>query len=113
MSESGGTTIGLTDESKSTIEEVKPYFNEQLDASRFAMALAIEEGLEPGRSKNASTVWNVGSFDPDGEYRDLINALYPEVERPYKTIEYFINEGLTMIEKHIEDEKEFDPEKLI
>jgi hypothetical protein len=113
MSESAGTTIGLTDESKSTIEEIKPYFNQQLDASRFAMALAIEEGLDPGRTQNASTVWNVGSFDPNGEYRDLIKALYPEIERPYKTIEYFINEGFKIIGEHIEEEKEFDPEKLM
>ncbi len=113
MSENGGTTIGLTDESKSTIENLMPYFNEQLDASRFAMALAIEKGVEPGRTKNASTVWNVGSFDPDGEYRDLIMALYPEVERPYKVIEYFINEGFKTIDEHIEEEKEFDPQKLM
>lgn len=113
MSENGGTTIGLTDESKSTIDEVKPYFNEQLDASRFAMALSIERGLEPGRTKNASTVWNVGSFDPNGEYRDLIKALYPEIERPYKSIEYFINEGFKIIDDHIDKQKEFDPQKLM
>jgi hypothetical protein len=113
MSESAGTTIGLTDESKTTVEEVMPYFNEQLDASRFAMALAIEEGLEPGRAKNTNTVWNVGSFDPDGEYRDLIRALYPEIEHPYKAIEYFTNEGFEIIDDHIEEQKEFNPLEII
>ena len=113
MSENRGTTIGLTDESKSTVEDVMPYFNQQLHASRFAMALAIEKGIEPGSTKNASTVWNVGSFDPDGEYRDLIKALYPEVDRPYKAMEYFVNEGFKIIAEHIDEQKEFDPEKLM
>lgn len=113
MSESAGTTIGLTEESRSTVEKVMPYFNEQLDASRFAMALAIEKDVEPGKTKNAGTVWNVGSFDPEGEYRDLVKALYPEVEQPYKTIEYFINEGFGIIDDHLDERKEFDPLVLI
>jgi hypothetical protein len=102
------TTIGLTPENKEVMEEVMPYFNEQRDAAKFVMALAIEEGYEPNKVRNAKTVWNVGSFDPDGEFRDLIKALYRDVNQPYTAIEYFINQGFRILDEHLEQEKDLN-----
>lgn len=107
------TTIGLTPDNKEVMEEVIPYFNEQRDAAKFAMALAIEEGRKPDRAGNVETVWNVGSFDPDGEFRQLIKALYPNVDQPYTAIEYFINEGFRILDSHISENKDLDVLKLI
>jgi hypothetical protein len=107
------TTIGLTSNNKDVIQEIMPYFNEQLDAAKFAMALSIKEGHEPDRTTGTETVWNTGSFDPDGELRDLLTALYPETERPYLAIEYFVNQGLDMLADHLENNKELDIPELV
>lgn len=95
------------------MEEVIPYFNEQIDAAKFAMALAIEEGHDPDRVNHVETVWNTGSFDPDGEIRDLIKALYPDVDQPYLALEYFINQGFRILDNHLEEKKDLDIPHLI
>lgn len=107
------TTLGLTPENREVMDNIIDHFNEQMDAARFAMSLAINSGEEPGEMKNADTVWNVGSFDPDGDIRDLIRALFPEVESPYRAAEYFINTGLQQIDEHLEENKELDVVQLI
>lgn len=106
-------TIGLTPESKNVVESLSDNFDEQLDAARFAMSLAIKSGHEPSTVDNAETVWNVGSFDPDGEIRDLMHALFPEIESPYRTAEYFINRGFSLLETHLEENKGLDVVSLI
>lgn len=106
-------TIGLTQDNKQVIEDIEDQFNEQMEAARFAMSHAIQAGQEPGDIENTETVWNVGSFDPDGEIRDLIRALFPEVEDPYRAAEYLINKGLQMIGDHVEEHKEMDVLRLI
>lgn len=107
------TTIGLTSGNKEVMEEIIQHFNEQIDAAKFAMALAIEEGLEPQKTTDTETVWNTGSFDPNGELRDLIRALYPEVDQPTLALEYFINQGFQILDEHLEEEKEFNIPDLI
>jgi len=102
------TTIGLTSENKEVMQEVVPYFNEQMDAAKFAMALAIEENRDFDRAENVETVWNTGSFDPDGEFRDLIKALYPDIDQPYLALECFINQGFRILDEHLEQNKELD-----
>jgi hypothetical protein len=37
--------------------------------------------------------WNVGSVDPNGSMRSLLEALYPDVVEPYRLAEHFMNEG--------------------
>lgn len=107
------TTIGLTPENRAVVEEIIDHFDEQMDAARFAMSISIKSGEEPSKAKNTDTVWNVGSFDPDGEIRDLIQALFPENDSPYRAAEYFINDGLQKIDDHLEDNKELDVVQLI
>jgi hypothetical protein len=72
-------------------------FASELDAARFAMAYAVRAGLPPGTSEGADTKWNVGSVDPDGTLRSLIEALCPGASEPYRLVEFFMNEGIKML----------------
>lgn len=94
-------TIGLNPKSREVVEKIKMYFMDQKDAAKFAMALAMNEQLEPGTTEGADTTWNIGTFDPDGTVRQLIEALYPNVEGPYRAVEYFINAGFDIIASHL------------
>ncbi len=108
-------TIGLTLEGREVLDQLMDtgFFKEQMDAAKFAMTLAINQGIAPGDAEGASTVWNVGSFDPAGEIRQMILALYPEVETPFKACEYFIDEGLSQIKKVVKKQKTVDLLKII
>lgn len=73
-------------------------FASELDAARFAMAYAVRSGVPAGATEGADTKWNVGSVDPDGSLRSLIEALYPDASEPYRLAEYFMNEGVKLLE---------------
>lgn len=93
-------TIGLTEANKAVIETMtieREWFRDQLDAAKFAMALAINVGIEPGTAEGTGTVWNVGSFDPEGELRELMHIIYPDVDAPYRLVEHLLNIGLEII----------------
>lgn len=107
------TTIGLRPENQKIIEEVMENFNEQMDAARFAMALAIRENCEPGPVSEVETKWNIGSFDSDSDFRNLIQALYPDVDEPTKALESLINQGLQLLGDHLDERKEMDIPALI
>jgi hypothetical protein len=81
------------------------------------MALAINEGVGLSLSnpsvEGASTKWNVGSFDPNNDLQTLLTALYPEVTTPYRLLEYLIDEGLRLVESHIEQTGVFDVTDLL
>jgi hypothetical protein len=61
------------------------------------MAFAIQSGEGVGAAEGTSTTWNVGSFDPAGEIRAVIEATYPEAAEPYRLAEHLINRGLEML----------------
>jgi hypothetical protein len=69
-------------------------FGSELDAAKFAMAYAMKSGVPSGSTDGAETKWNVGSVDPDGSLRSLVEALYPEVSDPYRVMEHLMNEGI-------------------
>ena len=102
------TTIGLTPENKDILEQIMSNFNEKGDAAKFAMAIAIERGVEPGETENTETVWNVGSFDPDRELQDLVLALYPSEDAPYSSVEHFVNQGIQLVDQHLSENKDLD-----
>ncbi|HMN13955.1 MAG TPA: hypothetical protein PKD55_16695 [Bellilinea sp.] len=104
-------TIGLTEANKSVIEHVTTelgWFRTQIDAGKFALALAIDREVPPGEVEGAGTVWNVGSFDSTNELRDLLRILYPDWDGPYRLAEHFINRGLEIIGKEIEKHPHID-----
>jgi Fe-S oxidoreductase len=93
-------TIGLTDDNKETIRLItkeRQWFRDQMHAAKFAMSLAINEGIAPTNTEQAGTVWNVGSFDPDNELKELIGVLFPDYDAPYQVVESLVNAGLELI----------------
>ncbi|MES9811349.1 MAG: hypothetical protein ABW159_00585 [Candidatus Thiodiazotropha sp.] len=90
-------TIGITRDNNEVLQRlvIDGQFGSELDAAKFAMARAIKKGTEPGRIDSADTKWNVGSVDVDGKLRSLLTAFYPDVEEPFRLMEYLMNKGLS------------------
>ena len=89
-------TIGITKKNHSALQRLveNGQFGSELDAAMFAMAYAIQNGEIAGRAEGADTKWNVGSVDSTGDLRFLVNTLYPDVNEPYRLLEYLMNKGL-------------------
>jgi hypothetical protein len=92
-------TIGITKANAKLLMELVAagHFGSELDAAKFAMAHAIKNGVKPGGTEGAETKWNVGSVDPDGSMRSLLEALFPEAAEPYRLAEHLMNEGLKIL----------------
>ena len=92
-------TIGITKANANTLAQLVAAgrFGSELDAAKFALAYAIKSGVPNGSAEGAETKWNVGSVDPDGSMRSLLEALFPEVSEPYRLAEHLINEGIKML----------------
>ncbi len=90
-------TIGITRENIQPLEQLvtSGRFASELDAAKFALAHAIKAGTAAGRVEGAETKWNVGSVDSDGKLRDMLMAFYPNIDEPFRLMEYLINTGLT------------------
>ena len=104
MSES--TTIAVTTEGNSTLSKLvnSKYFKEQQDAAKFAAAYAIKLGVEPSAVKGGTTKWNIGSFDSDGKFRELIKLSIPDQDKDsIKIAEGLIQEGLILLNRKLED----------
>lgn len=99
MADQDRTTIGLTPEAVKQLEEIqlKGWFDDAQDAARFAAALAIREGVEPGFAQGVDTRWAIGNFDKSGELRAIMAALHPDVTVPIRALEHLTNEGLRML----------------
>lgn len=108
-------TIGVTAKNAVILDELvhDGKFADQMQAPRFAMSVAIEEGVDPGTVEGATTKWNVGSSDQDGEGAILLRALYPS-ELPYRLLEYLIDTGLTLLADEKQRQDYMDPaERLV
>jgi len=101
MAEEDRKQIGLTDEGRATVAlltEQLGWFGEAQAAGRFALAFAIRAGMAPGQTAApVETRWSPDLFDPSGEIRALLRAMYPDTTMPIRLIEYFIDEGLRRI----------------
>lgn len=97
-------TIGLTPKGEAVMQEIMSlnYFKDMIDAAKFAMSLAINLKSQPRQLERASTIWNVGSFDPEGELRQLIPIFYSGCTTPYRAVEYLIDVGLKKMHEKIE-----------
>lgn len=94
-------TIGLTPEADQVAERLKSIgaFKEKQDAARFAVAVAINEGVSSGRTEGTDTRYASHSFD-NGELVTLVATLYPEARQtPFRTIEHLMNQGLLLIDE--------------
>ena len=92
-------TVGITKANAKLLMELVSagHFGSELDAAKFAMAHAIKSGVKPSGTEGAETKWNVGSVDPDGSMRSLLEALFPDVAEPYRFAEHLMNEGLKIL----------------
>ena len=98
-------TIGITSANAPLLESIvtSGRFGSELDAAKFAMAYAIKLGRSEGSAEGAGTKWNVGSVDPDGSLRSLLEALFPACTEPYRLAEYLMNEGVTALGKELRE----------
>lgn len=96
-------TIGLTDANKAIMDQVveKAGFKHDMDAAKFAFALAVSRACEPGHVEGAGTIWNVGSFDEGGDLRALIQNLFPATDSPYRALESLMNTGFGLLAAEI------------
>jgi hypothetical protein len=101
--------IGVTPDGEETLKlltEEKGWFNQQQAAARFALALALKEKPEFKPLKNARTKWaarNIAS-EEDGLV-DAVKIVYPDIQTPYKLLEFLIDRGLSIIQ----EENDHDP----
>jgi hypothetical protein len=70
-------TIGLSDSAKEKLRWLaeEKYFRQQVDAYRFAIGLALAQGVDPPEVHKSGTIFNIGSFDPDGALKRSIQAI--------------------------------------
>jgi hypothetical protein len=96
-------TIGITKANSAALARLVSAgrFGSELDAAKFAMAYAIKTGLTEGSTEGAETKWNVGSVDPDGSMRSLLEALCPQRGEPYRLAEHLMNEGIKCLAEEI------------
>ncbi|HEY3546284.1 MAG TPA: hypothetical protein VGK17_09345 [Propionicimonas sp.] len=101
-------TIALTGRAEVAKDKIKAHFTETegLNLMRLGLAYAIRcelpTLLEPshGRPGDGQTV-NVGSFDPNGEIRELMRALYPATQDPFGLVQVLMSRGLIQLDEDI------------
>lgn len=73
--------VGLSEAGNDKLDELKDLniFGDKIDGYRFAVALAIAQGVIPTEITKRTTFLNVGSLDPDQTLRRTIEALMPEL----------------------------------
>ena len=92
-------TIGLTDANKVVMDHIVETagFKRDMDAAKFAFAVAVNRNSEPGPIEGAGTIWAAGNFDEGGEIKALIQNLFPSVDAPYRALESLINTGFSLL----------------
>lgn len=92
-------TIGLTETNKKIMDDLveKAGFKQDMDAAKFAFALAVNRGREPRPVEGVGTIWNVGSFDEGGDLKALIQNLFPNTDAPYRALESLMNTGFGVL----------------
>lgn len=79
------TSVGLSEKAAERLRHLKDdgFFREMMDGYRFAIALAIGQGVIPDEiAPPKTTIFNIGSLDPDGELQTMIKALFDTGEEP-------------------------------
>ena len=77
MSIAEPTTIGLSEGAHEKLKwlQEEQHFRELLDGYRFAVGLALAQGIEPPEVQKRTTIFNVGTVDPDQSLKRSIEAL--------------------------------------
>jgi hypothetical protein len=115
MTTSDKKTIGVSPGGEEVLRQVgggKP-FQTDLDAARFAVSLALASGPWPPPRVETGTKWNVGSFDPGGQMKVVLELLRGPVEEPYRVLEALLEVGLQHLAKHLQVHGALDLEVLL
>jgi len=97
--------IGLNRDSQEKVEAImaKGWFSEAQDLARFALSYAVRAGVPIGTTTGAQTRWSSGNFDPSGEIRAVVMAMYPKCATPIRQMEFLVNEGISLIHARVVD----------
>lgn len=93
------TTIGLSETGDAKLDELKELgiFAEKMDGYRFAVALAIAQGVIPQEIGKRKPFLNIGSLDPDQTLRRSVESLFEDDLKettPYRLIERLADWGV-------------------
>lgn len=77
MSLAEPTTIGLSESAHKKLKwlQEEQHFRELLDGYRFAIGLALAQRVNPPDVEKRTTIFNVGTIDPDQSLKRSIEAL--------------------------------------
>jgi hypothetical protein len=108
-------TIGLTNSNRAIMDQIveSAGFKQDMDAAKFAFAIAVNRGCNWGPVEGASTIWNVGSFDEGGDLKALVQNLFPAVETPYRAIESLMNAGFSLLHAELASNPSLHIDELI
>lgn len=104
----GRITIAFTGRAEIAKDRLKAQFTETegQNLMRLGLAYAVRCDLKPerdatfGRPGDGQTA-GIGSFDPTGEIRALILALFPDSGDPYAVAETLMSRGLVKLDEDI------------
>lgn len=119
MASDSDKTVGLTKETHAVLQQLKEdgIFKDMLDGYRFGIGFAITTGNIAPEDIKTTTIWNVGSFDPDNRIHNVILELFPEAKnRPYTFAERLAEWGVSELgQLHINNNLKFGSllEKLL
>jgi hypothetical protein len=99
--------IGLSEAGNDKLDRLKEmgYFAEKMDGYRFAVSLALAQGVIPPDISKRTTFLNVGSLDPDQTLRRAVEALLNdqiEGTTPYRLVERLADWGVTELYRQAE-----------
>jgi hypothetical protein len=99
--------IGLSEAGNDKLDRLKEmgYFAEKMDGYRFAVGLALAQGVIPPEIAKRTTFLNVGSLDPDQTLRRAVEALLNdqiEGTTPYRLVERLADWGVTELYRQAE-----------
>ena len=71
------TTLGLSRNAHNKLKWLKEekYFRDLLDGYRFAIGLALAQGIDPPEIERSTTIFNVGTVDPDQSLKQCIQIV--------------------------------------
>jgi len=71
------TTIGLSENAHEKLKwlQEEKHFRDLLDGYRFAIGLALAQGIDPPEIQKRTTIFNIGTVDPDQSLKISIKAL--------------------------------------
>ena len=102
------TTIGLSEGAHEKLKWLREeqHFRELLDGYRFAIGLALAQGVEPPEVQKRTTIFNVGTVDSDQSLKRSIEALMGDRVRDasiYKMAERLAEWGVNELASQAKD----------